>query len=52
MGKNEIEGPCKTFVLYVKLPEELYPLIKKSEGITEESVRIYNDLFEQYIESA
>jgi radical SAM superfamily enzyme YgiQ (UPF0313 family) len=49
MAKQEIEALCKTFVLYVKLPKKLYPLIKKSEENSKEGGRIYNELFEEYI---
>jgi len=51
ISKKEIEALCKTFVLYVKLPKKLYPLIRQAEADTDEGDRIYNELLEEYIHS-
>jgi radical SAM superfamily enzyme YgiQ (UPF0313 family) len=41
---EEIEGLRRCFMLYVKLPEEKWPEIRKAESFTTEGDRIWNDL--------
>lgn len=36
MSKGEIEGLLRTFVLYVKMPEEYFPRIRKAEELSAE----------------
>jgi radical SAM superfamily enzyme YgiQ (UPF0313 family) len=45
---NELRGLSRTFPLYVKLPEEDYPQIKKAEQLDEEGDRIYEELKNKY----
>lgn len=45
---DEIRGLARTFPLYVRMPEEDYPLIKRVEQSDEEGDRIYAELKDKY----
>ena len=49
-NRNEVNGLCKTFNMYVNFPERRWPEIEKAEGDSSESNRIYNDLKEEFID--
>ncbi|MDD2914591.1 MAG: radical SAM protein [Gallionella sp.] len=42
--KDAIEGIRRCFVLYVKMPKERWPEIRKAEALTPEGEQIYRDL--------
>ena len=49
-NRNDVNGLCKTFNMYVNFPENRWPEIKKAEGDSSESNIIYNDLKEEFID--
>ena len=49
-NRNEVNGLCKTFNMYVKFPEDRWPEIKTAEGDSVESDIIYNNLKEEFID--
>lgn len=48
MDPEEVDGLLKTFRLYLRLPEEMWPIIKIAEGKSEESVRLFKAM-DEYI---
>jgi radical SAM superfamily enzyme YgiQ (UPF0313 family) len=49
-SREQINGLCKTFNLYVKFPISRWPDIKRAEAGTEEGRRIFGDLKQEFIE--
>ena len=49
-NRNEVNGLCKTFNMYVNFPEKRWPEIKKAEGDLSENNIIYNNLKEEFID--
>ena len=49
MTQAEVLGLQRTFPLYVKLPEEKWPLIRKAEEMTPEGERIYREFAEEFL---
>lgn len=47
--RDEITGITRTFSLYARLPESLWPKIRRAEITDEEGNALFNDLKEQYI---
>ena len=45
--KKQVDGLCKTFNLYVNLPEEVWPKIKEAEEDTLHGRKIYNELLDE-----
>ena len=48
--RNEVNALCKTFNMYVKFPESKWKLIKKAEGDSPESQKIYKELKKEFID--
>jgi len=48
--RDQVNGLCKTFNMYVKFPERRWPEIEKAEGNSKESQLIYENLKEEFIE--
>ena len=46
LSREEIEGLLRTFVLYVKLPEEYYPKIREAEQLNEKGDLVLEELRE------
>ncbi len=51
LSRQEVLGLRRTFPLYVRLPEEEWPLIKRAEQDDEEGNRIYESLRRRYQET-
>ena len=49
-NRNDVNGLCKTFNMYVNFPENRWPEIEKAEGNSKESQLIYENLKEEFIE--
>jgi anaerobic magnesium-protoporphyrin IX monomethyl ester cyclase len=49
-SREEVNGLCKTFNMYVKFPENRWPEIEKAEGDSKESQIIYNSLKDEFID--
>ena len=49
-NRNNVNGLCKTFNMYVKFPENRWAEIKTAEGDSVESNIIYNNLKEEFID--
>ena len=46
--KEKVDGLCKTFNFYVSFPKSRWPDIKKSEGNSKESEKIYSELKDEF----
>ena len=46
LSREEIEGLLRTFVLYVRLPEEYYPKIREAEQLNKEGDLVLEELRE------
>ena len=49
-NRNEVNGLCKTFNMYVNFPERRWPEIKSSEGNTKESQLAYDNLKAEFVD--
>jgi len=49
-NRNDVNGLCKTFNMYVNFPENRWAEIKTAEGDSVESNIIYNNLKEEFID--
>ena len=47
-NREEVNGLCKTFNMYVKFPENRWPEIRKAEGNSNDSQLVYNNLKEEF----
>jgi radical SAM superfamily enzyme YgiQ (UPF0313 family) len=50
LNKDEIRGLLRTFPLYVHFDEDMFPMIRKAEQLTDEGNRIFRELSERYVE--
>lgn len=50
MLPQEVEGLLQTFDLYLRLPEEMWPIIRKAEGQNREALELREKLAEKAIE--
>ncbi|ETA67452.1 Fe-S oxidoreductase [Methanolobus tindarius DSM 2278] len=50
ISSEELYGILRTFPLYVKMPEEKWPLIERAEKFDEEGNKVYEELSEIYRE--
>jgi radical SAM superfamily enzyme YgiQ (UPF0313 family) len=48
--RDEVNGLCKTFNMYVKFPEEKWDKIKVAEADTKEGEKAYKELKEEFID--
>lgn len=49
LSRDEIKGLLRTFPLYVHFDEDMFPVIRKAEQLTEEGNRIFHELSARYV---